>query len=59
MRSVNNPSQWDRLSEEASRLLSVHVFICLVYVSVTGRTPAESKDVVNEAPQIMYCSGCH
>lgn len=31
----------------------------LVYVSVTGRTPAESKDAVNEALLTMYCSGCH
>lgn len=30
----------------------------LVYVSVTGGTPAARKDVVNRAPQIMHCSGC-
>lgn len=38
-----------------SRLRGVHVF---VYVSVTCRIPAESKDVAIKAPHIMHCSVC-
>lgn len=38
-----------------SRLRGVHVF---VYVSVTCRIPAESKDVAIKAPHIMHGSVC-
>lgn len=54
--TVNSPSHWDKLSEDhpgSSVCLSVGLCVS------SRQDPCWEQDVVNEAPQIMFCSGCH